>query len=271
MHRVDAGRLARPGDDVRSLDLPERRRDRRPSRLPTEHRPRCDVTVERHRRHDVDSSSARTRTPVRICTWVGRDSTRAGDCGCIPVDFHEARLAGLEQPELLVGRRRGAAATGNWITCASTARQRRSSRPAGPGSARSPPRASSASRACRAPRPGGDRYSVTLRPTVASCGRPWTRVMPVGLPERSRQFPSVATSFGWISSSWRKRWPRRPRSRRVGIAVPRRPALQDVRDVHVPAGQADSFEQRVEQLAGRAHERIALLVLVEAWGFRPRT
>ena len=37
---------------------------------------------------------------------------------------------------------------------------------------------------------------------------PWTRVIPSGLPERSfvAKLPSVATTCGWISSIWRKRW-----------------------------------------------------------------
>ena len=48
------------------------------------------------------------------------------------------------------------------------------------------------------------------------------------------------------------------------IAVPGRPALEHVRDVHVPPGQADALEQPVEELACRADERVALLVLVEA-------
>src|SRR5436309_7669071 len=44
-------------------------------------------------------------------------------------------------------------------------------------------------------------------PIVTSCSTPCTRVIPVGLPERSfvAKFPSVATTVGRISSSWRKR------------------------------------------------------------------
>src|SRR5439155_9344717 len=49
-----------------------------------------------------------------------------------------------------------------------------------------------------------------------------------------------------------------------GIPVPRRAAPDAVRDVHVLAAKADLTEQAVEQLAGRAHERLALLVLVVA-------
>src|SRR5437868_10346978 len=44
---------------------------------------------------------------------------------------------------------------------------------------------------------------------VASCSAPWTRVIPVGLPESSlvAKLPSVATTFGSISEICRKRWP----------------------------------------------------------------
>ena len=51
---------------------------------------------------------------------------------------------------------------------------------------------------------------------------------------------------------------------RQRVAVPRRPALEHVRDVDVRAGQADALEQPVEQLPGLPDERDALLVLVEA-------
>src|SRR5439155_14057354 len=48
------------------------------------------------------------------------------------------------------------------------------------------------------------------------------------------------------------------------IAVTRRATFQDVRHIDVRAGQADSRQQLVEQLAGRADEGNTLLVLVEA-------
>jgi hypothetical protein len=48
------------------------------------------------------------------------------------------------------------------------------------------------------------------------------------------------------------------------VAVARRPRLEHVRDEDVLARQADLLEQLVEQLAGAADERQALLVLVHA-------
>ena len=48
------------------------------------------------------------------------------------------------------------------------------------------------------------------------------------------------------------------------VAVPRGPALDHVRDVHVLAGHADPAQQLVEELPRLADEREALLVLVEA-------
>ena len=51
---------------------------------------------------------------------------------------------------------------------------------------------------------------------------------------------------------------------RLGIAVAGRPALEHVGDEALLAAQTDVLEQAVEQLAGTAHERLALLVLVEA-------
>ncbi len=48
------------------------------------------------------------------------------------------------------------------------------------------------------------------------------------------------------------------------VAVPGRPALDHVRDVHVLAGHADPAQELVEELARLADERVALLVLVEA-------
>ena len=51
---------------------------------------------------------------------------------------------------------------------------------------------------------------------------------------------------------------------RVRVAVAGRTALEHVGDEHVRAGQADLPQQLLQQLAGRAHERQALLVLVRA-------
>src|SRR5438552_7298599 len=52
-----------------------------------------------------------------------------------------------------------------------------------------------------------------------------------------------------------------------GIAITRRAAFDDVRHVDVRAGQPDSGQELVEQLACRSDERHALLVLVEAGSF----
>ena len=96
---------------------------------------------------------------------------------------------------------------------------------------------------------------------------PWTRVIPSGLPERSlvAKLPSVATTFGWINSIWRKRWLSQASiSSGCGSRFPGRTALEHVRDVDVIALQPDPREQLHEQLAGCADERHALLVLVEA-------
>ena len=48
------------------------------------------------------------------------------------------------------------------------------------------------------------------------------------------------------------------------VTVAGRPALQDVADVHVFASKVGGGEQLFEELAGLAHERPALLVLVGA-------
>ena len=47
-------------------------------------------------------------------------------------------------------------------------------------------------------------------------------------------------------------------------AVSRRPALDDVRDIHIFAPQAHGLDHVVEQLSGAAHEGLALLVFVSA-------
>ena len=49
---------------------------------------------------------------------------------------------------------------------------------------------------------------------------------------------------------------------RRGIAVARRPALQDIGDVHLLAREADGPQHGVEQLARAADERLALAVLL---------
>src|SRR4029077_19906818 len=49
------------------------------------------------------------------------------------------------------------------------------------------------------------------------------------------------------------------------VAVHRRPALLHIGDVKVRRTKPDAGKQRVEKLAGRAHERLTLPVLVEAW------
>ena len=51
------------------------------------------------------------------------------------------------------------------------------------------------------------------------------------------------------------------------VAVARRPALHDVGDVHVGAGQADALDELGEQLARPADERLALQVLLLARAF----
>ena len=51
---------------------------------------------------------------------------------------------------------------------------------------------------------------------------------------------------------------------RQRVAVVRRPALQDVGDVDLLALEQDGLQDLVEQLAGAAHERLALAVLVGA-------
>ena len=121
---------------------------------------------------------------------------------------------------------------------------------AAPGAGGNRPRAPRASSACRARRPGGraGRAARGLPPSVVSCSWPCTRVIPGGLPESSfvAKLPSVATTFGWISSICFQRWPRRPGSRRVRVAVAGRPALEHVRDVDV-AGSG-----RCPRAAGRA-------------------
>src|SRR5947209_11751070 len=53
---------------------------------------------------------------------------------------------------------------------------------------------------------------------------------------------------------------------RLRVAVSGRPALEHVRDEGVAAVEADLAEQRVEQLAGLADDRLALQVLVRRRG-----
>ena len=108
--------------------------------------------------------------------------------------------------------------------------------------------------ACRARRPGGraGRAVTAVPPSVTSCSSPCTRVIPSGLPERSfvAKFPSVATTLRPDQLDL----PEEVRLAgldlvRLRVAVPGRPALEDVRDVDVVARQADPVEQLVEQLA----------------------
>src|SRR6185436_20666213 len=49
---------------------------------------------------------------------------------------------------------------------------------------------------------------------------------------------------------------------RLWIAVARRPRLEHVRDEHLLAREPDLLQELVKELAGAAHERQALLVLV---------
>ena len=138
----------------------------------------------------------------------------------------------LEQVELLGRRARPPAPARAASSGAGSARR------GAPAGARSRPRAPSASPACRAPRPGGraDRAGRSRPPIVVSCSWPCTRVIPSGRPERSfvAKLPSVATTVGSISSIWRKRCAlARLDLVRLRVAVARRPALEDVRDVDV--------------------------------------
>ena len=53
-------------------------------------------------------------------------------------------------------------------------------------------------------------YSRTARlPSVSTSGRPCTRVIPVGSSRSSlvEKLPSVQITLGWISSTWRYRYP----------------------------------------------------------------
>ena len=68
-----------------------------------------------------------------------------------------------------------------------------------------------------------------------------------------------------MSSIWRKRCGSQDAiSSGMRVAVPGRPALQDVRDEDVRAREPDAAEELVEELPGLTHERHALLVLVES-------
>ena len=152
----------------------------------------------------------RRRRRARAAGEPGGDALGLLGRGRLELERHES-----EEAELLdLGRARGGAAAATEAGASTGACGRRTlprmARRAAPGCARSPPRASSASPACRAPQPGGrsGRASPAVRRRDAVLRRPCTRVIPAGLPERSfvAKFPSVATSFGSISSSWRNRW-----------------------------------------------------------------
>jgi hypothetical protein len=54
---------------------------------------------------------------------------------------------------------------------------------------------------------------------------------------------------------------------RQGIAVARRPALQDVADIDLLPSESDRGQQFIEELPGRAHEGASLLIFVPAWRF----
>ena len=91
--------------------------------------------------------------------------------------------------------------------------------------------------------------------------------MPSCLPERSfvAKLPSVAIDARLDQLDL----PEEVRLARLdlvghGVTVPGRAALDHVRDVDVCALEPDAREQLVEELAGLADERVALLVLVEA-------
>ena len=115
--------------------------------------------------------------------------------------------------------------------------------------------------------PGGTAGTgAAARPPIARIsGRPCRRVIPTGSPRRSfvAKLPSVHTTRGSISSTWRSRYSRQLSiSTGSGSRLPGRPALQDVGDEDVVAGQADLGQQAVEELAGAADERQAEPVLV---------
>ena len=104
-------------------------------------------------------------------------------------------------------------------------------------------------------------------PSVTSCSYPCTLVMPAGLPERSlvAKLPSVATSFGWISSICRKRCGSQDAiSSGCGSRFPGGRHFRTFDDEDVRPREPDPAEQLVEQLACLPDEGDALLVLVEA-------
>ena len=106
-----------------------------------------------------------------------------------------------------------------------------------------------------------------MPPSVVSCSWPCTRVMPSGRPERSfvAKLPSVATTFGWISSICFHRWPSQAWiSSGCGSRFPGGRHFRTFATKTSLRVEADAREQLVEQLPGLADERHALLVLVEA-------
>ena len=80
------------------------------------------------------------------------------------------------------------------------------------------------------------------------------------------KLPSVTITLGSMSSSWRSRYGQHEAiSSGSRIAIPRRPALDDVGDVEVPPRQPHLLEhEAVEQLARSSDERETLLVLLGA-------
>ena len=147
--------------------------------------------------------------------------------------------------------------------------RRGAARPSSSGNRGSRPGARRACGACRErPRDGrSGRAGRAIPPSTTSCSRPCTRVIPSGLPESSlvAKFPSVQIDLRLDQLDLAEEVAL-ARGDLLGlrVAVPGRPALQDVRHEHVVAGEADPGEELAEQLAGGADERDPLLVLVEA-------
>ena len=110
--------------------------------------------------------------------------------------------------------------------------------------------------------------SASPAPVAGSAGRivPWAcEIRAPGMKRPIEWRPSVTTTAGSSTSSWRRRYGSHAAiSSGFGVAVVGRTALDDVRDEHVLAPPADRSEQAHEQVAGAADERAALAVLVEA-------
>ena len=92
-------------------------------------------------------------------------------------------------------------------------------------------------------------------------------MIPNERPERSfvAKFPSVATTRGRTSVDLAEQVRLAGGDLRLErVAVLRRPALEDVREIHVVAGEADPGEQPLEQLARLLRRTAVPLILVEA-------